>query len=528
LGELLAGDRKKRTNYQINFKSNTEYQNLCSVHLKDEDVEAFRNAVDNEYYFEMFLDGLPIWGYIGDLDDSSDLLMNLGAEEPKRFIFTHMHFSISYNDDRVIGVNISQPAKANHIKYLDNMEDRSVTFSYSVEWKKTNVPFENRMDEYAQTHFLPTSFEIHWLSIINSFVLVILLTAFLGIILMRVLKNDFTKYLRKDEENDMGLEDSGWKLIHQDVFRPPSNVLLFSSLIGMGAQLFVMTFLLLSLALLGLFAPTKRGSVATASIILYALTSGVGGYVSARLYKQLGGTQWVWNTIVTALSFPLPLTVTFGFLNTTAIVHGSTAALPFGTIMVVIALYLLVSFPLTLIGSIAGRNTASNDLDAPCRVNKVARQIPDPSSIFMNPSLHLLVAGFLPFSAIYIELHYIFAAVWGHKIYTLFGILFLATVMLVIVTSFITIALVYFRLAGENYHWWWSSFYCGGSTGIFIYGYCFYYYYHRSEMNGFMQTSFFFGYMAMVSYAFMLMLGFVGFYSSLFFVRHIYDVIKSD
>ena len=53
---------------------------------------------------------------------------------------------------------------------------------------------------------------------------------------MRVLKNDFTKYLRKDEENDMGLEDSGWKLIHQDVFRPPSNVLLFSSLIGMGAQ----------------------------------------------------------------------------------------------------------------------------------------------------------------------------------------------------------------------------------------------------------------------------------------------------
>ena len=47
-------------------------------------------------------------------------------------------------------------------------------------------------------------------------------------------------------------------------------------------------------------------------------------------------------------------------------------------------------------------------------------------------------------------------------------------------------------------------------------------------MNGFMQTSFFFGYMAMVSYAFMLMLGFVGFYSSLFFVRHIYDVIKSD
>ena len=45
------------------------------------------------------------------------------------------------------------------------------------------------------------------------------------------------------------------------------------------------------------------------------------------------------------------------------------------------------------------------------------------------------MAGFLPFSAIYIELHYIFASLWGHKIYTLFGILFLAFIMLIIAMS---------------------------------------------------------------------------------------------
>ncbi len=70
--------------------------------------------------------------------------------------------------------------------------------------------------------------------------------------------------------------------------------------------------------------------------------------------------------------------------------------------------------------------------------------------------------------------------------------------------------------------WWWRSFLCGGSTGIFVYGYCFYYYYARSDMNGFMQTSFFFGYNAVVCYAFFLMLGSVGFQASLLFVRHIY------
>jgi len=36
---------------------------------------------------------------------------------------------------------------------------------------------------------------------------------------------------------------------------------------------------------------------------------------------------------------------------------------------------------------------------------------------------------------------------------------------------------------------------------MFVYGYCFYYYYARSGMSGFMQTSFFFGYNLMVSLA---------------------------
>lgn len=41
--------------------------------------------------------------------------------------------------------------------------------------------------------------QIHWFSIINSCVTVVLLTGFLATILMRVLKNDFIKYTRDDE-----------------------------------------------------------------------------------------------------------------------------------------------------------------------------------------------------------------------------------------------------------------------------------------------------------------------------------------
>ena len=75
-----------------------------------------------------------------------------------------------------------------------------MVFSYSVDWVHTpDVSYENRMKRYADSTFLPTTFEIHWLSVINSFVLVLLLTAFLTVILMRILKRDFSRYMDVDE-----------------------------------------------------------------------------------------------------------------------------------------------------------------------------------------------------------------------------------------------------------------------------------------------------------------------------------------
>lgn len=75
-----------------------------------------------------------------------------------------------------------------------------VKFSYSVEWVEEQLQWKDRMSRYAESRFVPSSFEIHWLSIINSFVLVLLLTAFLMIILLRVLKNDFSKYMELDDD----------------------------------------------------------------------------------------------------------------------------------------------------------------------------------------------------------------------------------------------------------------------------------------------------------------------------------------
>lgn len=69
-----------------------------------------------------------------------------------------------------------------------------------MEWVyQPHIEYEDRMNRYVDSTFLPSTFEIHWLSIVNSAVLVFLLTAFLAIILMRILKNDFSKFVNVDE-----------------------------------------------------------------------------------------------------------------------------------------------------------------------------------------------------------------------------------------------------------------------------------------------------------------------------------------
>ncbi len=369
--------------------------------------------------------------------------------------------------------------------------------------------------------------EIHWFSIINSFVTVLLLTGFLATILMRVLKNDFSKYTSiKEDTEDPEEDESGWKYIHGDVFRFPENGSLFCAIVGVGTQFFILIMVVFLLSMIGIYYPYNRGALMTSCLVLYAVTAGIGGYSSGVLYKQMGGTNWVRNNIMTASLFCGPLLLVFSVNNSVAWYYGTTAALPFGTICIILVIWALVTLPLTVLGGIAGKNS-KGDFQAPTRPNRYPREVP-PLPWYRSTVPQMLMAGFLPFSAIYIELYYIFASVWGHKVYTIYSILFIVFVILLIVTAFITIALTYFQLASEDHRWWWRSIFCGGSTGFFILGYCFYYFFARSEMKGFMQTCFYFGYMGLACYVFFLMLGMVGFRASLLFVRAIYKAIKCD
>lgn len=52
------------------------------------------------------------------------------------------------------------------------------------------------------------------------------------------------------QERDLG-DEYGWKQVHGDVFRPATNAVLFSSLIGAGHQLTLVVFSVIVFAILG-------------------------------------------------------------------------------------------------------------------------------------------------------------------------------------------------------------------------------------------------------------------------------------
>ncbi|KAI8462639.1 MAG: EMP/nonaspanin domain family protein [Monoraphidium minutum] len=527
LGEVLEGDRLVSTPYRIRFRTDSDDTELCRQKMEGNDLARLREAIANDYYFQMFFDGdLPVWGFVGKVEQSEPSAKDDGKEpEPLLYLFTHFHFDIAYNDDQVIELNVStvsvDPNKTMDISKGDSLD---VRFSYSVKWLPTKTTFDERMDRYTRYSFLPHHLEVHWFSIINSCITVLLLTGFLATILLRVLKNDFVRLASSDEEDGSDSDETGWKNLHGDVFRLPKDTNLFSAMLGVGTQVLVITLSVFALALMDTFYPYNRGAMLSACVVLYALTAGIAGYVGGIWFKRMGGTLWLSNVMLTASLFFGPLIAVFSVLNTVAWVQGSTQALPFGTICIIVVIWALVTLPLTVLGGAAAKS-AKTEYEPPCRVSKVPRELPE-LPWYKTAVPQMVLAGFLPFSAIYIELYYIFASIWGHKLYTIYSILFIVYIILIVVTAFVTVALTYYQLSAEDHRWWWRSFNCGGSTAFFVFIYCFFYWEYRSDMSGLLQAAFYFGYNGVACYAFYLMLGTIGWWSAHLFVTRIFRAVK--
>lgn len=508
LAEALQGIELEYSGLDIDFGVDVAKMKYCTIALGSDQLEAFVYAVKNHYWYQMYLDDLPIWGIVGEIENG------------EYYLWTHKRLDIGINGDRIVDVNLTSEAKVKLEKGAD------IAFTYEVRFKPSTVSFENRFDKYLDPSFF--QHRIHWFSIFNSFMMVIFLVGLVFMILLRTLRKDYARYSKDEEiddmERDLG-DEYGWKQVHGDVFRPPAYSMLFSALIGAGVQLCTVTTSVITFAMIGDLYQ-ERGSMLSTAIFVYAATSPVNGYFGGSLYARMGGKVWIKQMLLSAFLLPALVCGVAFLINFIAIYYHAARAIPFVTMIAVASICLFVILPLTLVGTVLGRNIAGQ-VDVPCRVNAVPRPIPE-KKWFMEPAVITMLGGVLPFGSIFIEMYFIFTSFWAYKIYYVYGFMLLVFVILLIVVACVTVVCAYFLLNAEDYRWQWTCFSSSASTAIFVYLYAAYYFFFKTKMYGFFQTSFYFGYMALFSGALGLMCGTAGFIASSLFVKKIYSTVKID
>ncbi|KAL1923231.1 uncharacterized protein VTP21DRAFT_9607 [Calcarisporiella thermophila] len=513
LGESLIGMELTSSGMDVKFKQDKDNAVLCRAKLSSQDIHLFRFAIENYYWYQMYLDDLPIWGFVGEHDKVRD----------ERYLYTHRNFDIGYNDDKIIEVNLTS-GKPVLLQLNDQPVD--VEFTYTVRWVQSDKKFEDRFEKYLDSDFF--EHKIHWFSIFNSFMMVLFLTGLVSVILLRTLRRDYARYDKEEGLGDLDhdlVDDYGWKQVHGDVFRAPPRLMLFSAIYGTGHQLTILAFAVILYTILGdLYL--ERATILTATIFLYALTSAFAGYTSASTYARYGGRDWIRNVLLTASLWPGVVTVLCGYVNTVAFYYNSTRAVHYTAILAMIAIWLFLVFPLTLLGAIIGRNW-NGQPDFPCRVNPIPRPIPD-KPWYAEPLMVIAAGGILPFGSIFIEMYFIFSSFWEYKIYYVYGFMLLVYMMLLVVSACVTIVSVYFLLNAEDHRWHWMSLLTCGSAAIYVYLYSVYYFFNKTTMNGMFQTSFYFGNTAVVCFALFEVLGYVGHTAANLFVRKIYKDVKLD
>lgn len=572
LGEFLTGNKIQSSPYTINMLSEAKCNKVCQLTLNQKDAAKLRLHIKYGYHHNWIIDNLP----------SANVGVTNGKEQKhyaggfpigfvakggkEAYVYNHVNIILDYHQKdggyRVVGFAV-EPLSVKHAfeggyewdgsskegmdkplstcpggNHLDRESiqafqlvapEEKIVYSYDVTWRESDVAWTSRWDVYlSEDHLIPA--QVHWYSITNSIFVVVFLSMLVISILLRNLKRDIAAYNELsalvDAEDGEEADETGWKLVHADVFRPPDNYpMLYCVFVGSGIQVAVTIFSAICLSAVGFISPARRGSLINVLLVWYMLCGIIAGFVSSRLYKTFRGRQWQLCTVITAMLLPGSAFCMFLLFNISLWFLHSSASAPFLDIIILAAMWCCVSIPLVFLGAYYGYKQEA--IEVPTVTSTIARSIP-PSPFYLNPMFGMVFTGLIPFAAAYVELFFIMTSLWMDQFYYVFGFTFIVYLILLLTCAEVTVLSVYYQLCAENHRWWWYSFCCSGGIAIHLFLYSIFWFKTLEASKMVMTYLLYFGYMGLLSFLMFLIFGSVGAMTSFWFVRKIFGTIKVD
>ncbi|CDQ85335.1 unnamed protein product [Oncorhynchus mykiss] len=562
LGEVLRGDRIVNTPYSVLMTQDRKCKVVCAkLKLNVQQSKLVAERIQEEYYVHLIADNLPVATRLEfypnkEAEEEKDVVKDVQFEHGYRLGFTesskfylhnHLSFIIYYHKEkleeeeehnyRVVRFEVvPQSVKVEDLKAdkglctlpeatnsapqeIDPSKENEVLFTYSVRWEESQVKWASRWDTYLTM----SDVQIHWFSIVNSVVVVFFLSGILSMIIIRTLRKDIANYNREDDIEDT-MEESGWKNVHGDVFRPPQYPMILSSLLGSGIQLFCMILIVIFVAMLGMLSPSSRGALMTTSCFLFMfMGASRPPYVSGPIPKWTPMHLWRSERMCWVLP-PSEQGQVLWTISTCDVVF--PPQVPFTTMLALLCMWFGISMPLVYLGYYFGFR--KQPYDNPVRTNQIPRQVPE-QRWYMNKFVGILMAGILPFGAMFIELFFIFSvsrnplllACWNRNFQAL--------------NPNCSCKSLWVTLSAKLYIFFkciWSTLKTTGpdptddaiSTAIYYLG-------KRNtylDIVEFIPSLLYFGYTALMVLSFWLLTGTIGFYAAYMFIRKIYAAVKID
>ena len=576
LGEFLTGNKIQNSPYTLNMMVETYCNRLCQVKLSKIEAAKLKLHIKYGYHNNWIIDNLPS-AAVG-LSQTGEKQKHyaggfpigfIASDTKEAYVYNHVNVIVDFHQRdplvegfRVVGFAV-EPMSIHHEFQggyeWDGMEtegwtkqlatcsanahmergmiranqivkpNEKIMYTYDVTWQTSDTSWASRWDVYlSEDHLVPA--QVHWYSITNSILVVLFLSLLVVSILVRNLKRDIAGYnaiaALADEEKDEDVDETGWKLVHADVFRPPDNYpMLYCVFIGTGVQIFFSTLVVISFSAIGFLSPARRGSLMTATLVCYMLCGLIAGYVSSRLYKSFRGRQWQLCTVLTATLYPGLAFCIFLFFNIILSFLHSSASAPFLDVLIVLAMWCCIAIPLVFLGAYFGYKAET--VEFPTVTATIARAIPPPPAL-LHPYVGMTVTGIVPFAAAYVEFFFIMTSMWMDQFYYVFGFTLIVFLILCITCAEVTVLLVYYQLCAENHRWWWYSFFTSGSTAFYTFIYSMFWFRTLEASKMVMTYLLYFGYMFLFCFAMLLVTGTVGALTSLWFIRKIFATIKVD